>query len=103
MHPDQYRPVIFAPQPTSGLAVTSGIMGIVGLLGGCLLLGLPCFAAIVLGHLATRETRNGARGGHGWAITGLVTGYMVIGPVVVFGAIYLVMGVLGVATGSLDW
>lgn len=104
MHPDRYQlqpyPVYVPPPPTSGLAVTSGIMGIVGILGGWCLCGIPCILAIVLGHLATRETRSGARGGHGWAMTGLVTGYLVVGPAILFSIFYVFLGGLGLATGA---
>lgn len=66
--------------PTSGLAVASLICALVGVAGGWCLLGLPCVAAIVLGHLATPATRRGERGGHGLAVAGLILGYVLVVP-----------------------
>lgn len=37
---------------------------------------IPCLIAILLGHLALRETRTGARAGHGMAVAGLILGYL---------------------------
>src|SRR5215217_4308406 len=49
--------------PTSGTAVVSLIAGIIGILGGWCVFGVPCAIAIITGHVAQRETRTGARGG----------------------------------------
>lgn len=64
--------------PTSGLAVASLIMGIVGwfvlpLVGGVL--------AVVFGHMAKREIAQseGRLGGDGLATAGLVLGYLGVG------------------------
>lgn len=67
-----------APLPdakTSGMAVASMICGILGLL-----LWLPCIPAIVLGHLGLSAIKKsaGALKGGGMAVTGLVTGYIMI-------------------------
>jgi hypothetical protein len=61
-------------RPTSGAATASLVLGILGIL--CL--GLPAIPAVICGHLALREIRAGARGGHGRAVAGLVLGYIVI-------------------------
>lgn len=78
MYPDprapQY-PVIAVSPPTSGLAVASLILGIVSIGGGACL-AVPPFLAVLLGHMATRETRSGRRGGHGMAVAGLILGYV---------------------------
>lgn len=60
---------------TSGMAVGSMICGILGLL-----LWLPCIPAIILGHLGLSAIKKsaGALKGSGMAITGLVTGYIMI-------------------------
>ncbi|ATO13243.1 hypothetical protein CO540_04885 [Micromonospora sp. WMMA2032] len=73
------RPVL-----TSGMATASLVLGILGVLGGWCLFGLPCLLAVVLGHLALRETRDGARSGHGMAVAGLVLGYVFVGPMILF-------------------
>ncbi|MFI5938102.1 DUF4190 domain-containing protein [Actinoplanes sp. NPDC051494] len=59
------------------------VMGIVGLLAGWCLLGLPCIAAVILGHIETAATANGARSGRGMAVAGLVMGYIGVLPAVI--------------------
>ncbi|PSK67364.1 hypothetical protein B0E53_00710 [Micromonospora sp. MH33] len=46
------------------MATASLVLGILGVLGGWCLFDLPCALAVVLGHLALRETRDGTRSGH---------------------------------------
>ncbi|MFU8874355.1 DUF4190 domain-containing protein [Micromonospora sp. SL4-19] len=72
------------PALTSGMATASLVLGILGVLGGWCLFGLPCILAVVLGHLALRETRDGTRSGHGMAVAGLVLGYIFVGPMIAF-------------------
>lgn len=62
--------------PTSGIAITSLIFGIVSLLGGCLLCAIPPVVAIITGHIGVAQTGAGRRGGRALAVTGLVIGYM---------------------------
>lgn len=85
-----YQPVIVAPAPTSGLAVASLIAGLIGVLGGWCLFGLPCVAAVVLGHMAAGATRTGARSGHGMTVAGLILGYVFVVPMVIFTVWFLV-------------
>lgn len=96
MYPNPYGQAPHQPapptvRPTSGLAVASLVSGLIGIAGGCCLFGLPCILAVVLGHMATRETRTGERGGHGMAIAGLILGYLLVVPGILF-AIQLVAG-----------
>ncbi|MFF0657791.1 MULTISPECIES: DUF4190 domain-containing protein [Micromonospora] len=72
------------PVLTSGMATASLVLGILGVLGGWCLFGLPCVLAVILGHLALRETRDGTRSGHGMAVAGLVLGYVFVGPMILF-------------------
>ncbi|GAB1691325.1 DUF4190 domain-containing protein [Krasilnikovia sp. M28-CT-15] len=65
---------------TSGAATAAMVLGVLGALGGWFLLGLPCLAAIVLGHQGMSATRDGMRGGHPMAVTGLVLGYLFVVP-----------------------
>lgn len=60
---------------TSGLAFSSMICGILGLL-----LWLPCIPAVILGHMGLSAIKKsaGALKGGGMAVTGLVTGYLMI-------------------------
>lgn len=66
--------------PNSSWATASLVLGIVGVLGGFCLFGIPCVAAIIAGHVGMGETRNGSRGGRGQAVAGLVLGYLCLLP-----------------------
>lgn len=85
--PPQY--VVVQRPPTSASAVGSLVFGILGVLGGWCIFGIPCLIAVILGHLALRETRNDQMGGHGMAVTGVILGYLFVAPALlwtVFGA-----------------
>jgi hypothetical protein len=92
-----YPPAV-RPPLTSGTATASMVLGILGVLGGWCLFGLPCILAVVLGHVALRETRDGTRSGHGMAIAGLVLGYVFVGPMIAFTLMVFFGGVMGAAT-----
>lgn len=97
--PQPYRPyqqpVMVVLPPTSGAAVASMIMGIIGLLGGWCVFGLPCVVAVVLGHIGLVATKGGRRSGHGMAIAGLVMGYLVVVPAALFSIMFVFAGVFG--------
>ncbi|MBW8763845.1 MAG: DUF4190 domain-containing protein [Microbacterium sp.] len=81
-YPQQYAPVAYAPpRPNSGLAITSLICGIAGLV--LFWLWLPVVAsvvAVITGHMGLKQTKNNpALGGRGMAIGGLITGYIGVG------------------------
>lgn len=76
---------------TSDLAVWALVTGVVGLLVGWCLLGLPCLAAVILGHLAMNDTNNEVKSGRGMAVTGLILGYIALVPAI---AIFF-FGVIG--------
>ena len=61
--------------PTSGLAVTSLVLGIVSLVMMPIITSIP---AVICGHLARADIRRsqGTLSGDGLAITGLITGYL---------------------------
>ncbi|MFE9691931.1 DUF4190 domain-containing protein [Micromonospora sp. NPDC005806] len=80
------------------MATASLVRGILGVLGGCCLFGLPCILAVILGHLAMRETRDGTRSGHGMAVAGLVLGYIFVGPMIAFTVMVFFGSVLTAAT-----
>ncbi|WP_426183334.1 DUF4190 domain-containing protein [Microbacterium sp. TWP3-1-2b2] len=67
-----------APLPTSGLAVASLVTGIAGIvLSFAVFPLLASLAAIVTGHMALKQTRQGSGiGGRGMAIAGLILGYV---------------------------
>lgn len=78
---DPYAPqVVVMARPTSGMAVASMVLGILGVLGGWCMLGLPCILAVILGHIALPRTKDGTVGGRGMAITGLILGYLFVVP-----------------------
>jgi hypothetical protein len=81
--PNQPQPYYGQPviiPPTSGKATASMILGLIGLIS-CGFTSLP---AIILGHIAEGETRQGHRGGRGQAITGLIFGYLTAVPWIIF-------------------
>lgn len=65
-------PVYQPPKPTSGVAVTALVLGLlcVPTLGT---LGVP---AVITGHLAYSQARRTGQAGEGMALTGLVLGYL---------------------------
>ena len=70
--------------PNNTLAVVSLVLGIVGLV---VIPFLGSIGAVITGHMARKQIREGGEGGDGMAVGGLVTGYLGI-------AIYLLLGLL---------
>ena len=91
---------VYAP-PTNSMALTSMILGLLGLLGFSILTSIP---AIVCGHIARRQIRNSPtmQSGDGMATAGLITGYLVTVLSVVFIAfmIFFIVMVMEAATSS---
>src|SRR4051812_43421084 len=79
-----YQPVYMQRPPTSGVAVASLVLGIVGVFTGWCLFALPCVVAVVLGHMGLAETRSGQKEGRGLAVAGLVLGYVILAPAILF-------------------
>lgn len=67
-------------QQASVVAVWALVAGLVAVFAGWCLLGLPCLAAIVLGHVAESQTRDGMMSGRGQAVAGLAMGYLSLVP-----------------------
>lgn len=65
------------PTTTSGLAITSLVCGIVGLVTCFIFLGIP---AVICGHMAMSQIANSRQMvvGRGMAIAGLVCGYLCV-------------------------
>jgi hypothetical protein len=76
--------------PTSSMAVTSMVLGIVGVLLGCCTFGVPSILAIILGHIGLKETSSGGKDGHGMAVTGLILGYIGAAPAIFFSVTWFV-------------
>lgn len=102
MHPYQpgdYYPSHLVVQPTrpaSTVAVWALITGVVGVLAGWCLLGVPCIAAVVLGHVGMAQTKDGRLSGRGMAVAGLVLGYVALIPAVIL-FFWMVLGGIGAA------
>ena len=77
--------------PSSTVAVWALVTGVVGVVFGWCLFGLPCVAAVVLGHVGLNQTRNDVRTGRGMAVAGLVLGYVALAPAVAV-AVWLAAG-----------
>jgi F0F1-type ATP synthase membrane subunit c/vacuolar-type H+-ATPase subunit K len=87
--PYYVQPIYVQATPHSGLATASLIMGILGLLIGWCTFGLPSGVAVLLGHAALSEIKHGQRHGSGTAIVGLVLGYTLVIPGVIFAIILI--------------
>lgn len=64
-------PPLQQQEKTSGLAIASLVLGILGLCGG-LILGIP---AVICGHLAKNKIKVSGEKGAGMALAGLILGY----------------------------
>ncbi|MBG0563012.1 DUF4190 domain-containing protein [Actinoplanes aureus] len=95
--PPMYQPVIVGRlgPPTSGWAVASMVLGIVGLLLVFCAWGIPSLLAVIFGHIGLAETKRGEKSGQGMAVAGLVLGYILIGPAVV---VAVLGGISGLST-----
>jgi hypothetical protein len=76
--------IINTARPTSGVAVASMVLGILGVLGGWCMFGIPCILAVIFGHVSLPVTRDGRVGGRGMAVTGLILGYLFVIPMIIF-------------------
>lgn len=98
----QYQPPMYPPHiivsqpPTSGYAVASMVFGILGMLGGFCVFGIPCVIAVILGHAGLIETRDGVKGGRGMAVAGLILGYLFVAPAIFI----IVTGGIGAAVDT---
>ncbi|MET0263217.1 MAG: DUF4190 domain-containing protein [Rariglobus sp.] len=69
------QPVHSGPPTTSGLAITSLVLGVIGLIAF-----IPALPAVICGHIACSNIKSsgGKQTGRGMAIAGLVLGYIII-------------------------
>ncbi|WP_249521816.1 MULTISPECIES: DUF4190 domain-containing protein [Microbacterium] len=97
--PQQYaapQPYGAAPaRPSSGLAITSLVCGIAGVvLFWAIVPMLASIAAVITGHMALGQIRRTpGLGGRGMAIAGLILGYVMIG-VLVFTIVSTIIGLV---------
>jgi uncharacterized protein DUF4190 len=99
--PPMYQPVLVGHMgpPTSGWSVAAMVLGIVGLLIFWCAWGIPSLLAVIFGHIGLAETKHGRKSGRGMAITGLVLGYIFIGPAILI-AIAGGIGSLGLLSST---
>jgi hypothetical protein len=84
-------PAYSVAPPTNGLAIASMVLGLVSLpmMLGCWVGIFTAIPAVICGHLSlTQIKQNGSQTGRGFAITGLVTGYLTILITIVFVTIF---------------
>ncbi len=93
------NPPITAPQSTSGLAIASLVLGI---LGWVFLPFLASIVAVVLGHMARAEIRSNPQlDGDGMAVAGIILGYLMIGIcILAFFLLVLFFGFLGLVAAA---
>lgn len=79
--PTYAAPAYAPPRPNSGLAITSLICGIGGIVLSWLWVPvLASIVAVITGHMALKQLKaNPVLGGRGMAIAGLITGYIGVG------------------------
>lgn len=87
---NMYQPQI---QPTSGLAVASLVLGIVGIFLSWITLMIPSILGIIFGAVAIKQCNEKGLNGRGMAIGGLVCSIIIV-------AIFVIMLIAAVALGS---
>lgn len=98
--PPGYLPPPYAAKPkANGLALTSMILGILGITVGLCLLFFPVMPilAVVFGHMGLAHIRRTGAPGRGYAIAGLVTGYIGIALAI----LWLIATIIGTFTSPL--
>jgi hypothetical protein len=99
-YPVYPAPLVFVDnRPTSGLAVASLVLGILGVTLCCCGGTVPAALAVIFGHAAYPGTRVEQRG-RSMATAGLVMGYLLVVPSLVFTLWMLVYGDLGALSGD---
>lgn len=95
-YPPPGYPAPPAPPKPNGMALTSMILGIAGLTVGLCLIFFPILPilAVVFGHISLSKINGTREPGRGFAITGLVTGY--VGIALAIG--WLILVIIGTVT-----
>ena len=98
--PPGFPPPAYPVKPkANGLALTSMILGILGITVGLCLLFFPVMPilAVVFGHIGLTQIRKTGAPGRGYAIAGLVTGYIGIA----FAVLWLIGTIIGTFTSPM--
>ncbi len=94
--PAYYQQPYQAAPPTNQKALIAMILGLVGFLTW-----ITSIPAIILGHMAKKEIERTGEPGHGMAMTGLITGYIVaIGGIIAIVAYVIFIVALVSSSGS---
>jgi hypothetical protein len=83
------RTFLPAPPPTNGKAVGSMVCGVLT----TMTMGLTGIPAVILGHSARAEIRRSGEGGEGFAMAGLVLGWLSVAGWAVFLAVLFLAAV----------
>ncbi len=91
-----YQPqsyVNYAPVPTNTLSIVAMVLSLAGFFSG----GVTAIAGIICGHIARRQIQQSGENGDGMALTGLIVGYIIAVPTVLFWIFYILflIGVVG--------
>jgi hypothetical protein len=83
--PSPYGPAYAAVQPTNGLAIASMIVAILG------------FGPVgaIMGHVARRQIRERGEQGDGFALAGIIVGWVTTGIWVLFCGFFILVGAFG--------
>ncbi|WP_311921919.1 DUF4190 domain-containing protein [Microbispora sp. H10836] len=92
--PYGYQPPL--GRKTNGMAVTSLIMGIVGLL----LCGFTAILGVIFGHVSLSQIKRTNEEGRGMAIAGLVLSYVGLAGWIIFAVIWLGVFAAAVSTST---
>ncbi len=88
-------PVQHPRPPTSGSATASLVFGILGVLGGWCVFGIPCLLAVVFGHIGPGwpRRRAGGKGARPSRSPDWILGYLFVLPAVVITFIFFGIGI----------
>lgn len=80
-----YREASSMPPCSSGFAIASVVLGLSGTILSWFVLGIPSVLAVIFGHIARNRIKrsDGHLTGRRMALTGLITGYLIIAAYVV--------------------
>src|SRR4051794_30588894 len=67
VQPLYQQPIVvpLTPPPASGAATASLVLGLIGIVAGFCLFGIPCVLAVIFGHVGLIQTRGGQKSGRG--------------------------------------
>ena len=88
------------PRPTNGLAIASLVCSCVGIIP--FLFGVPCILGVIFGFVSRSQIKRsqGAQGGDGLALAGIIVGLSLIGIFIVFVILFAVFGNMHACFGN---